>query len=195
MDNQSSDQFINNKPAYEVSKPTANGYELQDINAMQTQENGINPDFNCNPPNPILPTQNVTQNPNPNPYNAPPQGFYDPNLPPNPSPYYPNASQGYPYNQNMTPNQFAYNNNMVPKPLVVIPPNNCLKNMLLVMSILMFIFLIIEISVLNSKGIYFNVCIICLVGVLSISNTTTFFLTISSITFFFPSLILRLIPV
>jgi hypothetical protein len=173
MDNHSSDQFINNKPAYEVSKPTVNGYELQDINGIQIQENGINPNSNCNAPNPILPTQNVTQNPNPNPYNAPPQGFYNPDFPPNPYPYYPNASQGYPYNQNMAPNQFAYNNNMaVPKPLVATPPNNCLKNMLLVMSILMFIFLIVEMSVLNSYGIYFtNVCgIIDDVGIFTVAT-------------------------
>ena len=55
-------------------------------------------------------------------------------------------------------NQYPYNANVgmnvVPGPVVLNGPNTCCKNMLLVMSIIIFIFLIIEISVLNSLGIY-----------------------------------------
>ena len=150
MDNNNSDNFINQQ-----DKPTTNPDQAESINNVEIQENGINSDLNYNAPNPVINPENTPKYP----YNAPPQGYYNPYPPPNPYPYYPNAPQAYPYNPNVIGNQFPYNNNtvgvnVVPNPLASYRPNNCIKSMLLVMSILMFIFLISEILYFNSLGIY-----------------------------------------
>ena len=160
MDNKSSDNFINNNVNYGQDKPTPNQYESKNINP-EIPDNNINPNQNYDAPNPMN-SQNVPRYP----YNAPPQGLYNPNYPtnypPNSYPSYPNTPQAYPYNPNLAVNQYPYNANVgmnvVPSPLVsplvLNGPNTCCKNMLLVMSIIIFVFLITEISVLNSLGIY-----------------------------------------
>ena len=160
MDNKSSDNFINNNVNYGQDTPTPNQYESKNINP-EIPDNNINPNQNYDAPNPMN-SQNVPRYP----YNAPPQGLYNPNYPtnypPNSYPSYPNTPQAYPYNPNLAVNQYPYNANVgmnvVPSPLVsplvLNGPNTCCKNMLLVMSIIIFVFLITEISVLNSLGIY-----------------------------------------
>ena len=150
MDNNSSDNFINQQ-----DKSTTNPNQVESINNVEIQENGINSDLNYNATNPVIKTENTPKYC----YNAPPQGYYNPYLPPNHYPYYPNAPQAYPYNPNVIGNQFPYNNNTVgvnavPNPLVSYRLNNFIKGMLLVMSILMFIFLISEILYFNLLGKY-----------------------------------------
>lgn len=167
MDNNSKDNFINYNKSNAENNLTSNPCPVENVNAVETQENRFNPDLNYNAPVPAMNTQNSNQYP----YNATPQEYYNPNQNPNsyPSspyppqvyPYYPpqsnpyNPPQAYPYNPNVV-NQFPYNNEIIDNPLTSSRPNMCIRSMLLVMSILMFLFLIAEISVFNSLGIYYD---------------------------------------
>lgn len=151
MNNNYTDNFINYNPNYTGNKPTENPYPVENINAVETPENNFNSNSNYNAPVPVMNPQNSNQYL----FNAPPQGYYAPNFIPNSYPSSPYPPQGYPYNQNAV-NQIQSNNELTVNPLIYQRPNGCIKNMLLVMSIIMFLFLIAEITIFNSLGIYFD---------------------------------------
>lgn len=127
---------VNQNPLLEVNNSAPNAItDSPNMNAYQAAPNNQN----------LPPTNNYPYNQSQNTYqNITPQyNYYNPAIPYNPNPYNQNISpQGYPpYNPNI-PN---------PNPIIIqqsnpnaLPPN-CLRTMLLVMSILMFIIIIIDI--------------------------------------------------
>ena len=158
---------------------TINASSVENPKYEKIQQNEINPDLY--PANPISNSQaNNPGQPYPYNPNIPPQGNYPyhPNIPPQGNnPYNPNIPpQGnYPYNPNIGPNSYPYNPNIPPpqgfpyysvtsesfpnnagiaRPQQLVNPTlfKCLIVMLLIMSILMFTFLICEIIVLSSIG-------------------------------------------
>ena len=166
MDNNTSDKL---SPNYNIVEQQQNQFTLGASSVEKpkyevSQQNDSNPDFNA--PNPILNTQANNQA-QPYPYNPniPPQGNYpyNPNLPPNAYPYYPNMPpNAYPYNPNIPfPQNSPYysytveypNKGIISNPQATgLLPTKCVNAMLLIMSILMFIFLICEIIILSSIG-------------------------------------------
>ena len=158
---------------------TINASSIEKPKYENNQQTETNPDFYA--PNPISNSQANNQG-QAYPYNpnVPPQGNYpyNPNMPPQGNyPYNPNIPpQGnYPYNPNMPPNAYPYNPNNPPpqgfpyynissesfpnnietvRPQQLVNPSvlKCLYAMLLIMSLLMFTFLICEIIVLSSIG-------------------------------------------
>ena len=168
MDNNTSDKLI---PSYNIVQQQQNKFTLAASSVEKPksegiQQNNYNPDFYA--PNPISNPQANNQG-QAYPYNPnmPPQGNYpyNPNMPPQGNyPYNPNMPpQGnYPYNPNMPPFQNSPyynvtveypNRGIVSNPQQISPiPAKCATAMLLIMSILLFTFLIIEIILLSSIG-------------------------------------------
>ena len=155
MDNNTSDKL---SPNYNIVQQQQNQFTLAASSSEkpkyeEIQQNNYNQDFYD--PNPISNSQtnNQAQSYPYNP-NMPPQGNYpyNPNIPPN----------AYPYNPIMPPSQnspyysatIEYpNKGIIPNPQPINPiVSNCLNVMLLIMSILMFTFLICEIIALSSIG-------------------------------------------
>ena len=145
MDNNTSDKLI---PSYNIVQQQQNQFTLE---ASSVEKPGLSA------PNPISNPQanNQAQPYNPN---IPPQGNYpyNPNIPP--QPYNPNIPpQGnYPYNPNMPYYSVTVeypSRGIVANPQPINPTvGKCLNTMLLIMSILMLTFLIVEIILLSSIG-------------------------------------------
>ena len=157
---------------------TINASSAENPKYEKIQQNEINPDLypanpisNCqvNNPGQAYPyNQNMAPNSNPYNPNIPLQGNYpyNPNIPPQGNyPYNPNIGpNSYPYNPNIPPpHGFPYysvsaesfpNNAGIVRPQHLVNPSvfKCLIAMLLIMSILMFTFLICEIIALSSIG-------------------------------------------
>lgn len=177
MDNTSS---ANASSKYNFIQQQQNQFTI-DVSPVEkpNQEKIIQNDLNQNlyAANPVSNSQSNNQaQPYYNP-NIPPNSYpYNPNIPPNAYPYNPNIPpNAYPYNPNIRPIRYLYNPNNPPPqgfPYYSVSsesfPNNgevgtpqqlvnpsafkCLIAMLLIMSILMFTFVIIENIVLYSKG-------------------------------------------
>ena len=146
MDNNNSEQLINNNIGNQQNQPPMNPFPTTNNNSIENKENTSNLNPNYNATNPLMPPQNQAQYP----YNAPPQ------LPQNSYPYQ-NAPQGYPNNQNIVINQPPYNNdNIEAIALVSRRPSKCIQFLLLSFSIAIFIYLIVEFGVFGSKGLYFG---------------------------------------
>ena len=156
MNNNTSDKL---SPSYSIVQQQQNQFTLAASSVEKPksegiQQNNYNPDFYA--PNPISNPQTNNQG----------QAYpYNPNMPPKGNyPYNPNMPpQGnYPYNPNMPPFQNSPyynvtveypNRGIVSNPQQISPiPAKCATAMLLIMSILMFTFLIIEIILLSSIG-------------------------------------------
>lgn len=157
-DNISSEHFIRNNSSLAQNQPAINSYS-DSISIVETSENANNINENFNAPSPALNPKNINQS---QPYyeNSPQNNeTNNPNLTPNiPYPHYTNIpSQESPYIENKTPNQDPHNVEEA-KP----PQNNNsyskqkrgIRILILVMSLIMIFFVIIEISYLNYLGIY-----------------------------------------
>ena len=168
MDNNTSDKLI---PSYNIVQQQQNQFTLATFSVEKQksegiQQNNYNPDFFA--PNPISnpqannQVQPFTYNPNNQSneysYNAiiPPQGSYNPNIAPNAYPFNPNnpPSHNSPYYSVTVeyPNKGIIANSQTPSAI----ERKCAKTILLIMSILMFTFLVVEIIILSCIGVFFK---------------------------------------
>ena len=174
MDNNTSDKLI---PSYNIIQEQQNQFTLAESSVEKPKSEGIrqnnNPDFNA--PNPISNPQTnnqvqpFTYNPNnqSNEYSynpiIQPQGnySYNPNISPNAYPFNPNnpPSHNSPYYSVTVeyPNKGIIANSQTPSAI----ERKCAKTILLIMSILMFTFLVVEIIILSCIGVFFKNGFIC----------------------------------
>ena len=140
MDNNDSEQLINDNIETQQNQPPMNPFPTNNNNPIENKENTSNLNIKYNATNPLMPPQNQAQYP----YNDPPQQPQ-------------NSPQAYPNNRNIVVNQPPYNNdNIGAISLVSRRPSKCIQILLLSFSIAIFIYLIVEFSVFGSKGLYFG---------------------------------------